>query len=44
MKAMGYQASSFGNHDFDYGDDGFAKFVEVSGIKHLAANLTALLT
>jgi 2',3'-cyclic-nucleotide 2'-phosphodiesterase (5'-nucleotidase family) len=38
---LGYAASAFGNHELDFGKDGFLKVRELSGIRYLAANVKA---
>ncbi|WP_050428899.1 bifunctional metallophosphatase/5'-nucleotidase [Chondromyces crocatus] len=39
MGRMGYAASAFGNHEFDFGSAGFLRNRSVSGMSYLAANL-----
>jgi 5'-nucleotidase / UDP-sugar diphosphatase len=39
LKRMGYAASAFGNHEFDFGREHFVKNRERSGFPYLAANL-----
>lgn len=39
MGRMGYAASAFGNHEFDFGRDGFVRNRAVAGFPYLAANL-----
>jgi 5'-nucleotidase / UDP-sugar diphosphatase len=39
MGRLGYAASAFGNHEFDFGRDQFPKLREKSKIRYLAANL-----
>ncbi|MBK8257816.1 MAG: bifunctional metallophosphatase/5'-nucleotidase [Polyangiaceae bacterium] len=38
MARMGYVASAFGNHDFDFGRDAFEQNRRANGITYLAAN------
>lgn len=38
MSQMGYDASAFGNHEFDNGMEGFAKVLPYAGFPFLAAN------
>ncbi|UQA58092.1 bifunctional metallophosphatase/5'-nucleotidase [Polyangium aurulentum] len=39
MARLGYAASAFGNHEFDFGRDQFQKLRDLSGVQYLAANL-----
>ncbi|WP_197041450.1 bifunctional metallophosphatase/5'-nucleotidase [Chondromyces apiculatus] len=39
MGRMGYTASAFGNHEFDFGREGFVRNRAASGVTYLAANL-----
>ena len=39
MRRMGYAASAFGNHEFDFGRDQFLKNREAGGFAYLAANV-----
>ena len=39
MARMGYTASAFGNHEFDFGRDSFLRNRAVGGFPYLAANL-----
>jgi 2',3'-cyclic-nucleotide 2'-phosphodiesterase (5'-nucleotidase family) len=39
MRRMGYAASAFGNHEFDFGRDQFSKNREAGGFVYLAANV-----
>lgn len=39
MRQLGYVASAFGNHEFDFGQEQFLKNRKASGIRYLAANL-----
>jgi 5'-nucleotidase len=39
MRAMGFDATVFGNHEFDMGADVAARFAEVSGTTYLSSNL-----
>lgn len=41
LAQLGYAASAFGNHELDFGKEGFLKVRELSGIRYLAANLKA---
>jgi len=41
LSAMGYSASAFGNHEFDFGRTGFVKNREKARIVYLAANVHA---
>ncbi len=38
MTKMGYDASAFGNHEFDNGMDGFLEVLPNAGFPFLAAN------
>jgi len=42
MRAMGYQASALGNHEFDFGVPQLASLTAASGFPYLACNLTRL--
>ncbi len=40
MKQLGYSASALGNHDFDFGRDGFKKYAADAALPYVAANVT----
>jgi 2',3'-cyclic-nucleotide 2'-phosphodiesterase (5'-nucleotidase family) len=39
MKRMGYAASAFGNHDYDFGRDQFLRNRDLSSVPYVAANM-----
>jgi 2',3'-cyclic-nucleotide 2'-phosphodiesterase (5'-nucleotidase family) len=39
MKRMGYAASAFGNHDYDFGRDQFLRNRDLSTLQYVAANM-----
>ena len=39
LRRMGYVASAFGNHEFDFGRAQFLKNREISGMPYLGANM-----